>query len=210
MWRWLAADAIRPWRHRSWLFPRDPDLATTAGPILDLYAGLCQGEPMASDDYVLSADEKTSIQARRRRHAPLPPGQLDGLPQLVVDNSQVGHILDLQRRRRILDGLPSPTVLRIPAVFPTAMNEPADVELVVQNADASLLVAANRARSPDRSAWRRDAFGIQAREPLLVVAQRLGHSKVEMTLNIYARPTGYAARCGGTLGALLHGSKGGV
>lgn len=74
VWRWLAADAIRPWRHRSWLFPRDPDFATKAGPILDLYAGLWQGEPLASDDYVLSADEKTSIQARRRRHAPLPPG----------------------------------------------------------------------------------------------------------------------------------------
>lgn len=22
--RWLARDAIRPWRHRSWIFPRDP------------------------------------------------------------------------------------------------------------------------------------------------------------------------------------------
>jgi DDE superfamily endonuclease len=74
VWRWLAADAIRPWRHRSWLFPRDPDFATKAGPILDLYAGIWEGEPLASDDYVLSADEKTSIQARRRRHAPRPPG----------------------------------------------------------------------------------------------------------------------------------------
>ena len=74
VWRWLAADAIRPWRHRSWLFPRDPDFATKAGPILDLYAGIWEGEPLAADDYVLSADEKTSIQARRRRHAPLPPG----------------------------------------------------------------------------------------------------------------------------------------
>jgi len=74
VWRWLAADAIRPWRHRSWLFPRDPDFATKAGPILDLYAGVWAGEPLASDDDVLSADEKTSIQARRRRHAPRPPG----------------------------------------------------------------------------------------------------------------------------------------
>ncbi len=74
VWRWLAADAIRPWRHRSWLFPRDPDFAEKAGPILDLYAGVWHGEPLASDDYVFSADEKTSIQARRRRHAPLPPG----------------------------------------------------------------------------------------------------------------------------------------
>ena len=24
IWRWLSEDAIRPWRHRSWLFPRDP------------------------------------------------------------------------------------------------------------------------------------------------------------------------------------------
>ena len=74
VWRWLAADAIRPWRHRSWLFPRDPDFAAKAGPILDLYAGLWQGEPLTAEDYVLSADEKTSIQARRRRHAPRPPG----------------------------------------------------------------------------------------------------------------------------------------
>ena len=74
VWRWLAADAIRPWRNRSWLFPRDPDFGLKAGPILDLYAGVWQGEPLASDDYVVSADEKTSIQARRRRHAPVPPG----------------------------------------------------------------------------------------------------------------------------------------
>ena len=73
MWRWLAADAIRPWRHRSWLFPRDPDFAMKAGPILDLYAGVWQGAPLGAADYVLSADEKTSIQARRRRHAPVPP-----------------------------------------------------------------------------------------------------------------------------------------
>jgi hypothetical protein len=23
--RWLAEDAIKPWQHRSWIFPRDPD-----------------------------------------------------------------------------------------------------------------------------------------------------------------------------------------
>jgi hypothetical protein len=74
VWRWLAADAIRPWRHRSWLFPRDPNFATKAGPILDLYAGLWEGASLTPDDYVVSADEKTSIQARRRCHAPLPTG----------------------------------------------------------------------------------------------------------------------------------------
>lgn len=28
--RWLAADAIMPWQHRSWIFPRDPDFADKA------------------------------------------------------------------------------------------------------------------------------------------------------------------------------------
>ena len=74
LWRWLDADAIRPWRYRSWLFPRDPDFAMKAGPILDLYADVWQDAPLAADDYVLSADEKTSIQARRHRHAPVPSG----------------------------------------------------------------------------------------------------------------------------------------
>ncbi|MBW1907631.1 MAG: hypothetical protein JRJ24_20525 [Deltaproteobacteria bacterium] len=36
VWRWLAEDAIRPWHHRSWLFPRDPDFEEKAARILDL------------------------------------------------------------------------------------------------------------------------------------------------------------------------------
>jgi hypothetical protein len=24
IWRWLSKDALRPWRHRRWIFPRDP------------------------------------------------------------------------------------------------------------------------------------------------------------------------------------------
>jgi hypothetical protein len=67
LWRWLDADAIRPWRHRSWLFPRDPRFAERAGPILDLYGRRWEGRPLGPHDYVLSADEKTSIQARERR-----------------------------------------------------------------------------------------------------------------------------------------------
>jgi hypothetical protein len=37
--RWLNADALQPWRHRSWIFPRDPYFAEKAGRVLDLYAG---------------------------------------------------------------------------------------------------------------------------------------------------------------------------
>jgi hypothetical protein len=73
LWRWLSEDAIRPWRHRSWIFPRDPEFVEKAGRVLDLYAGTWCGNPLQSRDYVLSADEKTSIQARRRIHPSLPP-----------------------------------------------------------------------------------------------------------------------------------------
>src|SRR6201982_1308806 len=71
--RWLSQDAIRPWRHRSWIFPRDPLFVEKAGPLLDLYQGLWQGQPLGPQDFVLSADEKTGIQARHREHPSLPP-----------------------------------------------------------------------------------------------------------------------------------------
>ena len=73
IWRWLSEDAIKPWNHRSWVFPRDPDFEAKAARILDLYEGVWEGEPLGEDDWVLCADEKTSIQARRRLHATLPP-----------------------------------------------------------------------------------------------------------------------------------------
>jgi hypothetical protein len=69
VWRWLDEDAIRPWYHRSWIFPRDPDFEAKAGRVLDLYQGLWAGQRLGANDYVISADEKTSIQARLRRHA---------------------------------------------------------------------------------------------------------------------------------------------
>jgi hypothetical protein len=78
IWRWLAEDAIKPWRVRSWIFPRDPGFEAKAGRVLDLYAWEWEGQPLRGDDYVVSADEKTSIQARIRRHSSLPaaPGRV--------------------------------------------------------------------------------------------------------------------------------------
>jgi len=73
VWRWLSADAIRPWRHRSWIFPRDPQFAEKAGVILDWYQRRWQGKRLKDGDYVLSTDEKTSIQARARSHPTTPP-----------------------------------------------------------------------------------------------------------------------------------------
>jgi hypothetical protein len=66
VWRWLSQDAIKPWQHRSWIFPRDPRFAEKAGPVLDLYQGRWQGELLHPGDYVVCADEKPSIQARKR------------------------------------------------------------------------------------------------------------------------------------------------
>ena len=71
--RYLAADALRPWRHHCWIFPRDPDFGRKAARVLDLYGGVWNGVPLGPNDYVISADEKTSIQARHRRHPTTPP-----------------------------------------------------------------------------------------------------------------------------------------
>jgi transposase len=76
--RWLKQDAIKPWQHRSWIFPRDPDFGAKATRVLDLYARRWRGEPLGEGDYVISADEKSQLQALRRRHPGLParPGQI--------------------------------------------------------------------------------------------------------------------------------------
>ena len=72
VWRWLNADAIRPWQHRCWIFPRDAQFAVKAGRILDLYQRRWQGRLLRDDEFVLSTDEKTSIQARSHTHPTVP------------------------------------------------------------------------------------------------------------------------------------------
>jgi hypothetical protein len=71
----LAADAIKPWQYRSWIAPRAPDFTARAAVVLDLYARAFDGQPLGPGDYVVCADEKTSVQARCRCHPSLPPGQ---------------------------------------------------------------------------------------------------------------------------------------
>jgi transposase len=73
--RWLAGDALKPWQHRSWISVRDPEFAAKAARVLDLYARIWDGQPLGGNDYVICADEKTSIQARCRCHPTLPPGK---------------------------------------------------------------------------------------------------------------------------------------
>ena len=71
--RWLSEDALKPWQHRSWIFPTDPAFLEKAGPVLDLYQGRWQGKLLHPGELVICADEKPSIQARRRIHEPLSP-----------------------------------------------------------------------------------------------------------------------------------------
>ncbi len=91
IWRILDTDALKPWQHQSWLYPRDPQFAAKAGRVLDLYAGWWDGQPLAPDDQIISADEKTSIQARVRCHATTPP--LPGQPRRVEHEYDRGGAL---------------------------------------------------------------------------------------------------------------------
>jgi transposase len=75
VWRTLRKDAIRPWYYRSWIAPRDPDFAPKAARVLDLYARCFEDQALGGNEFVISADEKTSIQARCRCHRTLPPGR---------------------------------------------------------------------------------------------------------------------------------------
>jgi hypothetical protein len=74
VWRWLCEDAIRPWAWRSWVFPRDLDFREKASRVLDLYERRWQGKRLHPGDYVISADEKTQLQALMRRHPLIAPG----------------------------------------------------------------------------------------------------------------------------------------
>ena len=60
--RWLADDAIKPWQHRSWIFPRDPHFALKGGRVLDLY----------QRDLGRTAAGRRRVRAQRRREARRP------------------------------------------------------------------------------------------------------------------------------------------
>ncbi|QZS52994.1 IS630 family transposase [Rhodococcus opacus] len=89
--RWLAQDALKPWQHQSWIFIRDPRFEAKASVVLDLYARTYQGVSLGADEYVISADEKPSIQARRRCHDTQPAGK--GRPMRVNHDYRRGGAL---------------------------------------------------------------------------------------------------------------------
>ena len=75
--RILAEHPVKPWQYQSWICPRDPDFATRAAVILDLYRGFYRGRRLRPGDRILSVDAKPSIQARGRCRptAPAAPGK---------------------------------------------------------------------------------------------------------------------------------------
>lgn len=89
--RILDAEAMKPWRYAYWIFPRDSQFEAKAGRVLDLYAGCWQGKPLGSNDHIISADEKTSIQARLRCHPSLSPAP--GRPRRVEHEYDRGGAL---------------------------------------------------------------------------------------------------------------------
>lgn len=89
--RWLHDDAIKPWRFRSWIFRRDPDFEAKAARVLDLYDRRFEGRRLGPRDYVISADEKSQLQALRRCHPgrPARPGQV---PQVEFEYERGGTL----------------------------------------------------------------------------------------------------------------------
>lgn len=111
VWRWLSADAIRPWCHRSWIFPRDPEFSAKAVRVLDLYQGIWEEQPLGPKDYVISADEKTSIQARKRLAIGRPPAP-GSRRKVEAEYERMGALAYLAAwdvRRAKLFGLCTPT-----------------------------------------------------------------------------------------------------
>ena len=111
VWRWLSADAIRPWCHRSWIFPRDPEFAAKAARVLDLYQGIWKDQPLGADDYVISADEKTSIQARKRvaKGRPPAPGSRRKVEAEYERKGALAYLAAWDVHQAKLFGLCSPT-----------------------------------------------------------------------------------------------------
>ena len=105
--RWLAEDAIKPWRYRSWIFPSDPEFAEKAGRVLDLYEGRWEGKLLHPGDCEIRARLEVDRQlgrlpggdVLRRELRPGPAGRDNGE---VVQREQPGA------SERVSPGAPRP------------------------------------------------------------------------------------------------------
>ena len=122
--RWLDADAIRPWRYRSWIFPRDPGFAVKAGRVLDLYQRIWDGAELGDDEYVLSTDEKSQLQILSRCHPGLPPAP--GRPGKVEfeyeRHGTVAYLAAYDVHRACLMGRVEPTTSMVSRCLPITIS----------------------------------------------------------------------------------------
>ena len=86
----IARQALR-YPRRSGVFARP------AGRVRDLYRGQWQGKPLGKHDDVLSSDEKTSIQVRRRIHEGT-PGAPDHARRVEFEYERGGALAYLAAR----------------------------------------------------------------------------------------------------------------
>ena len=101
--RILDEDAIKPWRYKHWIFPRAADFFPKAARVLDLYEGYWEGERLDPFDRIISADEKTSIQARIRCCPTVGPGP--DRPRWVENEYERGGALQYLAAWDVQEGL---------------------------------------------------------------------------------------------------------
>lgn len=100
--RWLAAEKLRPWCYHTWQHILDPQaFLERARPVLRLYEKAL--ELLKQGVWVVCVDEKTSIQARERKQAPLPavPGQ----PVLISSRYERRGALNLFAGLSVAEGI---------------------------------------------------------------------------------------------------------
>ena len=78
IWRWPGEAAIKRWHYRSWIFHEILNLNKRRSLSWICTKGGWGSLPLWPDKNVISADEKTSTQARHRRHPSLPPKSNEG------------------------------------------------------------------------------------------------------------------------------------
>lgn len=99
--RWFAAEKLKPWRYHAWQHILNPQaFLERARPVLKLYQEA--KDLLKQGIWVVCADEKTSIQARRLEHPPQPAQA--GEPMHVSPRYQRQGALQLFAGLSVADG----------------------------------------------------------------------------------------------------------
>jgi hypothetical protein len=168
--RWLREDAPKPWQYQLWIFIRDPDFVAKAERVLDLYAQQWDRKPLGDNDFVVSADEKTSIQARCGCH-----------PSLPASKSLMMRVSHDYRRRGAPWPTSPPTTCTGRRCSPAARAAPASQR------------SPPRRTGHDPAARRRRRSGVQDRGQRLLLPRPEGHRLSDLAV-IKQRLTRFESR----------------